>query len=164
MSEIDLLIKLFDTLKDSSKETQELCRAMLTNQTRIGSTMKGIPFDEIKSMLKEHAKESSQEIDTCAETVETKSDGLMEEIKNIGHKVNRMILVVVVAFSVMTGGYFLIKYAADTDNSKELQRIEEEQQVIFDEKLKGFMEDVRDEIRKIHKHDEEVPQDESVHN
>jgi hypothetical protein len=156
MSEIDLLIKLFDTLKDSSKETQDLCRAMLTNQTKIGGAMQGIPFDEIKTMLKDHAKESSKEIDTCSETVEMKTDGIMEEVKALGNKVNRMILVVVVSFSIMTGGFFLIRYAAEQsvappDNWEErLRAIEEDQHEDIDNKLNKFMDEIRNEMRRLH--------------
>ena len=43
MAEADLLIKLFDTLKDASKETRDLCQAMLTNQNNIGNYIKNLP-------------------------------------------------------------------------------------------------------------------------
>ena len=56
MSEADLLIKLFDTLKDSIRDMQQLCQAMLTNQTNIGNYVKNLPIDEVKELLKLQAQ------------------------------------------------------------------------------------------------------------
>ncbi len=100
MAEVDLLIKLFDTLKDSIKDTQNLCHALLTNQTSIGSYMKSLPMDEVKELLKDHSKESTDEIETCTETVETKSDDILGAVNSMKEKVDKMILVIKVAFAL----------------------------------------------------------------
>jgi hypothetical protein len=102
MAEVDLLIKLFDTLKDSSKDTQQMCQAMLTNQNNIGNYIKHLPMAELTEALKDHSKESSDEIGTCTETVETKSDDILEEIKTMSGKVKTMITVVIVAFALFS--------------------------------------------------------------
>jgi hypothetical protein len=154
MSEIDLLIKLFDTLKDSSKETQDLCRAMLTNQTKIGSAMQGIPFDEIKSMLTDHAKESSRNIDSCSETVSTKSEDIMEFLRAINAKITKMFIVFSVVVAVATGGYFLIRYAAETTTppnwEEKLEEIEQHQQKEMEKKINDMMEELKKEINNLH--------------
>lgn len=100
MAEIDLLIKLFDTLKDASKETRDLCQAMLTNQNDIGNYIKNLPMTDLTQALKEHSKESTDEIGACTETVETKSDVILQEVRTIKQKVKTMIIVVMVAFSL----------------------------------------------------------------
>jgi hypothetical protein len=83
MAEIDLLIKLFDTLKDSMKDQQTVHNALLNNQNDIGNYMKTLPIEEIKLMLKEHSKES-----------------ILAEVKDIKGKIKNMILVVIVAVSL----------------------------------------------------------------
>jgi len=125
MSDFDLLIKLFDTLKDSSKETQQLCHAMLTNQQNIGNYIKTLPMSDLKEALKEHSKESTDEIGTCTETVESKSDIILEEVKEIKGKVTKMILVVIVAFTLFTSAVLIARITTpkpqDTHNELKME-------------------------------------------
>ena len=125
MSDFDLLIKLFDTLKDSSKETQQLCHAMLTNQQNIGNYIKTLPISDLKEALKEHSKESTDEIGTCTETVESKSDIILEEVKEIKGKVTKMILVVIVAFTLFTSAVLIARITTpkpqDTHNELKME-------------------------------------------
>jgi cell division protein FtsL len=102
MAEVDLLLKLFDTLKDSSKDTQQMCQAILSNQTNISHYIKNLPLGDLKDLLKEHAKASGDDINTCTETVESQSDGILKEIKTLRGKVKIMITVVIVAFSLFS--------------------------------------------------------------
>ena len=115
MSEIDLLLKLFDTLKDSSKDMQQLCHAMLTNQNNIGNYIKGLPMAELQAALKEHTKESSDEIGTCTETVTTTSSDIIEVVNGMKRKINQMILVVVVAVSLFGIALLIGGIATKTD-------------------------------------------------
>jgi len=135
MAEIDLLIKLFDTLKDSMKDQQTVHNALLTNQNDIGNYIKTMPMEEIKQMLKEHVKDSSDEIDSCTETVETKSDKIMEEVQALKQKVGRMILVVIVAFTILTGSYVIIRTVAE-DKTSHQEIIEEVKGLIKEEHRK----------------------------
>ena len=102
MAEVDLLLKLFDTLKDSSKDTQQMCQAMLSNQTNISNFMKNLPLAEIKEMLKDHAKESGDDIGTCTETVESQTDAILKEVRQLKGRIKTMITVVIVTFSLFT--------------------------------------------------------------
>lgn len=102
MAEVDLLLKLFDTLKDSSKDTQQMCQAMLTNQTNISNFMRNLPLAELKEMLKEHAKESGDDIGTCTETVENQTDAILKEVRQLRSRIKTMITVVIVTFSLFT--------------------------------------------------------------
>ncbi len=116
MAEHDFLLKLFDTLKDSSKETQQLCHALLTNQNDIGNLLKNIPVKELKYILKEHSKESSNDIKTCAEAVETKSDTILDRIKTIEAKIGKMILVVIVAAGLFSVALLIGTLVRDKDD------------------------------------------------
>ena len=135
MAEIDLLLKLFDTLKDSMKDQQTVHNALLTNQNDIGNYIKTMPMEEIKQMLKEHVKDSSDEIDSCTETVETKSDKIMEEVQALKQRVSRMILVVIVAFTILTGSYVIIRTVAE-DKTSHKQIVEEVKEMIEEEHRK----------------------------
>jgi gas vesicle protein len=117
MAEVDLLIKLFDTLKDSIKDMQNLCQALLTNQTSIGSYMKSLPMDEVKQLLKEHSKESTDEIGTCTETVETQTDTILTEVRDLKGKVRTMIVVVLVAFALFTSAVLIGRLSIDTNKT-----------------------------------------------
>ena len=107
MAEIDLLIKLFDTLKDSIKEVQNLSNALLTNQNNIGNYIKGLPMEDIKQTLKDHSKDSAADISSCTSTVETKTGDIMESIKGLKERVGRMILVVIVISSILGLGILI---------------------------------------------------------
>lgn len=111
---IDILVKLFDTLKEASDETKKTSKELIAQQQELVNHVKHLPIAELKDALKEHAKESSQDIDSCTETVETKTDTILEKVKGIENKVGRMILVVIVAFSILTGGYIIIRTLSET--------------------------------------------------
>lgn len=151
MADVDILIKLFDTLKESNKETSDLCHALLQNQNDISNYIKNLPMEEVKQLLKDHAKESSDEIDSCTETVEEKTDGVIEEVKKIDTKISKMILVVIVAFSLMSlailiGGISYKYWGSESDSSHaELIKTIEEQQIIEHDLL---IDAIREEIRK----------------
>jgi len=131
MAEIDLLIKLFDTLKDASKETRDLCQAMLTNQNDIGNYIKNLPMTELTGALKEHSKESTDEIGVCTETVQSKSDTILEEIETLKQKVKTMIIVVMVAFSLF-GMSLLIGGLITNHDKSEIEALKKQIEVLHE--------------------------------
>lgn len=147
MAEIDLLLKLFDTLKDASKETRDLCQAMLTNQNDIGNYIKNLPMTDLTQALKEHSKESTEEIGTCTETVESKSDIILEEVKTLKQKVKTMIIVVMVAFSVF-GIALLIAGIVDDNDKKESTSTTEQREDEYESLKNDILETIREELRK----------------
>lgn len=152
MSEIDLLIKLFDTLKDASKETQQLCHAMLTNQNNIGNYMKSLPMDDLKQALKDHSKESTDEIGTCTETVESKSDNILERVKAIEGKIGKMILVVIVAFTLFTTAILIANFSNPHSQAQDRATIEDLQKIIDADKIRTdeVIEDLRKTVEEFH--------------
>ena len=152
MAEVDLLLKLFDTLKDASKDNYQLAQALLTNQNNIGNYIRSLPLDDLKQALKDHSKDSSDEIGTCKETVETKSDDILTEVKKISSKIKTMIIVVVVAFTLFGAasliGVIAYNTRAKTDAvSKEAADYKSKQHE-HDQLKKEIIESVRDEFRK----------------
>lgn len=145
MADVDLLIKLFDTLKDSSKDTQVMCQAMLTNQTNIGNYIRNLPLEELKNLIKDHAKTSEDDIESCTETVQTKSDNILKEVNTLKGKVKTMITVVIVAFSLVTVavliGGIISRQKAETYSTEQIDHDHEELK-------KEIIELIRKEFRK----------------
>jgi len=151
MAEVDLLLKLFDTLKDAIKDTQQMCQVMLTNQNNIGNYIKNLPMEELKQLLKDHTKDSANEIETCTEKVGTTTDVILNEVKKIAGKVRTMIIVVVVTFSLFTvaGLIGVITYNTRENTSAD-NRIEDHKTTIDGhEQLKNeIIESIREEFKK----------------
>jgi len=154
MAEADLLIKLFDTLKDASKETRDLCQAMLTNQNNIGNYIKNLPMTDLTQALKEHSKESANNIGTCTETVESTTDIILNEVKKMGLKVRTMIVVVSVAFSLFTlsalVGVISYNISGKTKDTKSIESL-------IDKKFESILEEsnikdneILEAIRRLH--------------
>ena len=145
MAEIDLLIKLFDILKDSIKDVQNVNNALLTNQNNIGNYIKGLPMEDIRGILKDHSKSSEDKIDSCTSTVETKSGDIMEAIKGLKEKVGRMILVVIVISSILGVGILvggIITNATDKTTERIIKQHEKQEDLKFEE--------IKKEIQRLH--------------
>jgi gas vesicle protein len=151
MAEVDLLIKLFDTLKDASKETRDLCHAMLTNQNNIGNYIKNLPMTDLTQALKDHANQSTSEIGSCTETVESTTDTILNELKNLAEKIKTMIIVVSVAFSLFTLATLIGVISYNIRENTSLETKVEEYTTIqdgHDELKKEIIESIREEFRK----------------
>ena len=143
---IDILLKLFATLKESSDKNEEATKQLILQQLELVGHIKHLPIDDLREALKEHAKDSEENIDSCEETVTTTSGDIMTEIKKMSNKISKMILVVVVSFTILTGAYVLIRSIAD--NQKSISATQEAQHHKID------LETIRKEIRRLHDEDE----------
>jgi pyruvate/2-oxoglutarate dehydrogenase complex dihydrolipoamide acyltransferase (E2) component len=143
---IDILLKLFATLKESSDKNEEATKQLILQQLELVGHIKHLPIDDLRQALKEHAKDSEENIDACTETVEVTGKDLMEEIKKLASKVNKMILIVLVTFTILTGAYVVIRSTAD--NQENISTISEAQHHKID------LEIIRKEIRRLHDEDE----------
>jgi gas vesicle protein len=151
MAEVDLLIKLFDTLKDASKETRDLCHAVLTNQNNIGNYIKNLPMTDLTQALKDHSNRSTSEIGSCTETVESTTDAILNELKNLAEKIKTMIIVVSVAFSLFTLATLIGVISYNIRENTSLETKVEEYTTIqdgHDELKKEIIESIREEFRK----------------
>ncbi len=139
---ITILVKLFETLKESSDKNEDATQQLIVQQLELVGHIKHLPIEDLKQALKEHAKDSADSIDLCAENITVTSKDILEEIKKLSSKVSKMILVVLVTFSVLTGTYVFISNVAEhKQESKVEQKIEMTQEDIVDK----VMEKIRKE-------------------
>jgi hypothetical protein len=110
---ITILVKLFETLKEASDKNEDATQQLIVQQLELVGHIKHLPIEDLRQALKDHAKDSADNIDSCTETVEITGKDLMTEIKKLASKVNKMILVVLVTFAVLTGTYVFISNVAD---------------------------------------------------
>ena len=153
MADVNLLIKLFDTLKDSSKDTQQMCQSMLSNQASISHYIKSLPLDELKGLIKDHAKNSEDDIGICKDAVEEKSDDILKEVKGMTGKVKTMITVVIVAFSLFTIAGLIGVIAYESRKPKLNEHVDEfyrqeEADIRHDELKKEIIDSLKEELKK----------------
>lgn len=142
---ITILVKLFETLKDSSDKNEETTQKLIVQQLELVSHIKHLPIEDLNQALKDHAKDSANDIDACAETVEITGKDLMTEIKKVASKVNKMILVVLVTFAILTGTYVFISNVADYSKKVEVQKKNTQKK---QQNYKNMTDKITEEIRK----------------
>lgn len=145
---IDILVKLFETLKSSSDRNEDATQKLIVQQLELVSHIKNLPIEDLKNALKEHASDSKKNIDDCEDVVEIETHKVMELLRSINDKISRMILVVVVSFSVVTAGYFLIRYAAEKSQTKAYEKVKQEQIILMDSRFNKLANEMIEEIEK----------------
>lgn len=140
---IKILVKLFDTLKESSNRNEVTTQKLVIQQLELVNQIKNLPVDDLRQALKEHAKESSDEINECSGVIEMETANIVKLLRDIINKINRMILVVIVAFSVVTASYVMIRATADDD--KKIEQLKEEMQ----EDRKELIDEIQNQIDRI---------------
>ncbi len=106
---VDLMIKLFDTLKQASDKHESSILSLIQQQDKLVGHIEYLPIKDLQDALKEHNKESKDNIDSCTETVEIKSDNILERVKGIENKIGKMILVVLVTFTLFTSAILIAR-------------------------------------------------------
>jgi len=163
---IDVLVKLFETLKGASDDNVKTTRELIDGQHDLVTHIKHLPIKELSDALKEHSKESEKNIDSCTETVDSKNKEVMDLLRIVNTKITKMILVVIVAFTILAGSYVLIRAVADDDKKYKTWQQEMVQthknlvQEIADE-LRREIEGIREEQKLLHA--QEDTEDESIH-
>jgi len=164
MSDDNILSKLFDTLRHASDRNEDATQKLIVQQLDLVSHIKGMPVSELRKALENHAKDSKSDIDECSGKVVTTSNDIMKYLSEINNKITKMLIALTVVIAVATGGYFVIRYAAEKGAppaawEERLRTIEEDQHNDIDEKLDEFMKEMRKEIRRNHPE----TKDESIH-
>jgi predicted PurR-regulated permease PerM len=127
----DIIIKLFDTLKDSTDKNERTMQTLINQQQVLVENVTHLPIDEIKQDIKDHIVSAREERKVISDKVDT-----------ISSKVTKMILVVVAAFSLFTVAYFVVRSTSDIDKIK--KEITREQEIKHDE----IIETIRKEFQK----------------
>ena len=152
---IDIFMKLFDTLKQASDKHESTLQKLIEQQQKLVGHIEYLPIKDLQTALDNHGKESTDEISTCTETVTITSSALIEKIRTMDSKISKMIIVVIVAFTVLTGGYFIIRgvtdYSDDAVLKTHLEEIEAEQEKRFMDAINS----IKDAMDEHHKDDGE---------
>jgi beta-lactamase regulating signal transducer with metallopeptidase domain len=106
---ITILIKLFDTLKESSMKNEASTQKLIMQQLELVSQIKNLPVEDLKTALKEHAKESVNNIDNCSGMIELKTADIMDMLRVILNKINKISLIVWIVLSVLSASYIIVK-------------------------------------------------------
>ena len=87
----DIIIKLFDTLKDATNKSESTMQTLITQQQTLVDTVKHMPMNEIRQDIKDHIISAQKE-----------RKDISSKIEKVDSKVGKMIVVVVVAFAILT--------------------------------------------------------------
>lgn len=139
---IEILSQLFGTLKDASNRNEKATQKLIDQQMELVGHIKAMPIEDIRKALSEHVTESRN------------------GIADIAAKVTKIFIIVGVTITVATSGYFLIRHSAEKQSKltwkQELELIEHQQEEAMDKKLEIMMEEIRKEMRRLHKEDEHI--------
>jgi len=157
---MDIMMKLFDTLKQASDKHEETLQKLIEQQHVLIGHIEYLPFKELQQALKDHNEESTDNIDACTEKVETTSEKILKKVNVIENKISRMILVVIVSFSLLTTAFIVGRLSMDTKRIEEKIRESQdiEHKVIIDT-INKSMQKQFDKIREEMKRDRQEQRD-----
>jgi hypothetical protein len=102
----DIIIKLFDTLKDSTDKNERTMQTLINQQQALVDNVKHMPIDEIKQDIKDHIVSAHDE-----------RKEISGKVDKVDSKVTKMILVVVVAFALISSAVLIGRMSQPTDTS-----------------------------------------------
>lgn len=160
MPEENLILKLFDTLKDAITNMNDTLKELLNNQKNIADYMKTLPIKDLKESLKDHSKESTDNIDECTQTVELQSGDILKAINNLKDIITKTIVIVGVFFTIVTSGWFYKAFLQGPtyvdnmlqDTISELKKTLEDEKTKNDNAIKNqnkIIEELRTTIRNL---------------
>jgi len=94
-----------------------------------------------QSMLKEHGEHAETRISDIEEAIEkddSKLDKIIDGISSVKKRTNTMIIVVAVAFSLITLAYLFVRGSVDTIVDTKIEKIEKQHQEDIDKKLNNL--------------------------
>ena len=138
MADQNVMIKLFDTLKDAIRDMNSTLKEMLTNQKTISAYMETLPIDELKDSLKEHNKESSENIDECTDVVNTHMKDIMKKLDTIYSIVYKTTVVVGVFIAIISAISTYNKFIKPDIHFTELHKTVMELQETIDRQTEVF--------------------------
>lgn len=149
---IEILVKLFETLKNSSDKNEEATRQLIVQQLELVNQIKHLPIDDLKQALKDHAKESAKDMNACTEVVSVTSSDVMAELRIIKGKLTRMLIALGLIVSIATGGYFIIRATADNEAviEKHLDKKFDELSDKITRERSDELDKIREEMLKLH--------------
>ena len=100
----EIIIKLFDTLRDATDKNEKTMQTLINQQQLLVDRVKHMPIGEIRQEVKDHVVSAKEE----RKVIEGKVD-------KVASKVGKMILVVIVAFTLFSSAVLI----ANVTNKKD---------------------------------------------
>lgn len=116
---IQVLLKLFDTLKDSSVRNEASTNELIKQQMELVSHIQTLPVEDLRRALKEHSgtctnnhEKTLIDIGQRDKDNNNKMDTIIKKVDDVSTKIKIMITVVAVSFTItMTAlGFFKFNY------------------------------------------------------
>ena len=145
---IETLNRLFDTLRDASNRNEKSTDKLIDQQIKLIGEIKNMPITDIKTALKDHADQTAVD----KKEIDTHTNEIMEMLRIILGKVNKMMTVFALVVAITMGTYVVIRYLAEDKNSVEelRQELKEKRQA----EQKEFLEMIKIEMEKLHENDQ----------
>ncbi len=133
----DILIKLFDTLKESTVQNATATKELIQQQLNLVNYIKTLPILELADNLKEHGKICNLNHEKNTNDIDLKNDEVIKQLGKIKGKIKTMITVVIVAFTILCGTYITIRTTVDDLRIEEIEKsIDAKQKIILEEIFK----------------------------
>lgn len=153
----ELIVKLFDTLKESNKDVKATVDKQTDAIVHLSSLIKeGVKPEDLKKILEEHHLHSGKhldDIDTCTETINDNSGKILTLLKGMTKKINTMILVVSITFGLMVISYLFVSNSVETMIKTQIDKsIQSEENAFYDEHgdISKQIDEIREMIRGFH--------------
>jgi len=128
----DILLTLFNTLTKAFERTEKVTDRLATQQNELVNHINNLPIEDLGSMLKEHNKQSGEDIGTCT-----------EEVKAVDSKVSKMIAVVIAVTSIFSIALLIVMaviYFNKEESSVSAQDITDSHNVLIESLEERFRE------------------------
>ena len=110
----DIILKLFDTLKDSTDKNERTIQTLINQQQTLVDNVTRMPMNEIRQEIKEHVISAKKE-----------REDISDKVDKVDYKISKMIIVVLVTFTILSGSYLFVRSSIDSDHTKIKIDIEE---------------------------------------
>lgn len=156
----DLIVKLFDTLKESNSHLKSSVEKQTEAIIHLTSFIKeGVKPEDIKKLIENHnvqaddAIDKINDIDTCTETIQDKSNVILELLGSLSKKVTTMITIVCIAFSLMVISYIFVSNSMDKMVYEKITKAINTQVPGTDKNTRNILneiENIRKEMQRLH--------------
>ena len=149
VDQFDFIDQLFGTLEKATDNNSKTLQKLVDQQVSLISTVEKMPINEIKQDIKDHVAAAFNERKSISDKIETKSESILDEVKDLTIKVKLMIGIVSAAVVISGIAYFVARFYFDAKYTKEARLQQEiEQELEHDEIKREVIEAIRKEFRK----------------
>jgi predicted PurR-regulated permease PerM len=141
----EIIVKLFDTLKDSSDKTTEALNNLISQQNELISHVNHLPIDDLKQALRDRSDQAAKDVEKSS--IDSKT--ILEKLRDMDKKLSKVLIAIAVAFSIIAAAYIIVRSTTDTNKiiNTVVKRIDQDQ----DQKHDRIINEIKKEIEKFHK-------------